>query len=52
MPVVQFEPQHKRLMARFKQKPDLDTSKAFLKMDEIAKRLGDKGLSWMPGARS
>lgn len=49
MPLVQFEPEHKRLMARFKQKPDPDTSKAFLKMDGIAKQLAAKGL--LPDAR-
>lgn len=42
MALVQFEPQYKRLLARFKQKPNVDTSKCFLAMDQIAKRLAAK----------
>ncbi|HSI10917.1 MAG TPA: hypothetical protein VK961_02680 [Chthoniobacter sp.] len=44
MAIVQFEPDHKKLMARFKQKPDKDTAKTFVKIDEIAKKLADKTL--------
>jgi hypothetical protein len=40
-----FEAQHKKLMARFKQQPDPDTAKMLKKMDEFAKRLGDKTIS-------
>jgi len=44
MALVQFEPQYKRLLARFKQKPNEDTSKCFVAMDQIAKRLAVKDI--------
>ena len=45
MPPVQFERDHKRLLARYKQEADKDTSRAFLVVDGLAKRLAEKGVS-------
>lgn len=44
MALVQFEPDLKRLMSRYKQKLDPDLQKAFVKIDKIAKRIAEKGL--------
>jgi hypothetical protein len=44
MALVQFESEHKRFLARFKQKPNLETSKCLLAMDQIAKQLAAKDL--------
>ncbi len=44
MALVQFEPNHKRILARYKQKPNEKTSKCFLSMDAIAKQLAAKDL--------
>jgi hypothetical protein len=42
---VDFAAQYKKLMVRFKQKPDQDTFKILGKMDEFGKRLADKTMS-------
>jgi hypothetical protein len=45
MALVQFENDHKKLLARYKQKADPDTSKALIVMDLLAKRLAAKDLT-------
>ncbi|HEY3899526.1 MAG TPA: hypothetical protein VGM54_12975 [Chthoniobacter sp.] len=44
MPLVQFEPDYKRMLARYKQKTNADTLKALHAIDEISKRLAAKDL--------